>query len=984
MAGVFSIPPGVPFAKTLAELLLREAGDRPEALARVQVFLPTRRACRVLQRAFGDKPRLLPRLMPLGDVEEDDLSLQIFGAGGEYPDIPPGMPSLQRRLLLARMIMGNPAYGHGMDHALGLAQELGRFIDQVTIEGLDFADLYKIVPEEFADHWRITLDFLKIITENWPEILAAHGMIDSAQRRNILLKLLAQHWEQTPPDYPVIAAGSTGSIPATANLLRVIANLPQGRVILPGLDNFMDAQSWGHVAETHPQYGQKHLLEVMNHKREDVGIIAEDSALRLRIMLASEMMRPAQTTEGWKDFAAAKDRTEMLQHLEYYPCQTPQEEAQVVALALREALEVEGKTVAVITPDRALARRVRALCRRWNIEIDDSAGRNLWDSALGAFTLLALRAAETFDPVAILALLRHEYCSLAKSRLDLVAELEKYILRRDEAFAGLDDILGYLDSQGGRYGPLAEFLSQFREAIDPLRYVLQQEKCGFEDLLLAHLATMENLTGAEILWDGEDGESAASFFSELQGYAKDFSGFRASEYGGILDVLMKNVTIRVPYGVHPRVALLGQLEARLNNADLTILCGLNEGTWPQDNGHDPWLSRPMRRSFGLPAAEKSIGLAAHDFVQGFCAPQVIITRALKADGAPTTPARWLQRLDTVLKAGGGNLSELQVRPYLSWAQHMDRPQAEDFAPYSRPEPRPPLVSRPTGISITRVENWVRDPYGVYAADVLRLRKLKPLVQDNDAAFRGTFLHEVLERFTGAYPDHLPPDAEDKMIEIAREHIVRRVPDQAMLRYWWPRFLKIAAWYVQHERDWRRAARFTESEVEGNADIEVDGVPFNLQGKPDRIDKLPDGYAIIDYKSGSQFKKSKLQKGELPQLPLAAMMMARGGFDGRGLRGRDVNSAKKSIPRGPVSYMGYWKMTGGKDAGLEEALESGTAETIEIVEEGFKALVRAYRHQDMPYYSVPNPENAPIYNDYEHLARLKEWAALDDVSDEEAA
>ena len=117
-------------------------------------------------------------------------------------------------------------------------------MDQIYTENLDMADLATLVPENFAEHWQITLQFLEILSEHWPKILAEHHVIDHADRRNRLILALADFWNTHPPIAPIIAAGSPGSLPSTARLLSVISGLPQGRIILPGLDTNCDEESW--------------------------------------------------------------------------------------------------------------------------------------------------------------------------------------------------------------------------------------------------------------------------------------------------------------------------------------------------------------------------------------------------------------------------------------------------------------------------------------------------------------------------------------------------------------------------------------------------------------------------------------------------------------------------------------------------------------------------------------------------------------------
>ena len=987
---IYNIKAGLPFSKILAQHLLHVTADQPELLTQYKVLLPTRRACRILRETFlsinEGKPLLLPQLTPLGDVDEEDLSLMMFGNSQGFLDIPNAIAPLKRQLLLAKLIRSVPGFVQGPDHALALAGALAKFIDQVVVEELSFSELHKIVPDEFASHWQITLNFLKIISENWPAILAEHNVIDVAERRNLLLQALAIHWQETPPDYPVIAAGSTGSIPAAGRLLGVISQMPTGQVVLPGLDMELDDEAWSHIGESHPQHGFKTLLERIGaHKSdiEDMGGNDQGDVLR-RNRLASEMMLPAQVTVRWKEFAKTHDVAPMLEGLQYFPCNTQQEEAALIALMMRESLQHKTNITALVTPDRALARRVSALCRRWNIEVDDSAGQNLVESRLGKFITLSMQVSQGgFDVIALLSLLKMSYCMFGQDDTrynSILTLLETQFLRQGHLFASYE-MLREKIAQKEECDELLSFVDAFYAALKPLGYYARQSEVqNFSDILKAHikvleaLATTQEKSGAEILWRGDVGQSAALFLTELSGQAEFIDDVTFVEYTKILVALMRSVTVRSAFGVHPRLLILGQLEARLSDADLVILGGLNEGTWPPDAGHDPWMSRPMRNDFGLPGSDQSVGIAAHDFVQGFCANNVVLTRSEKVGGSPTVPARWLDRLDTLLQGCNMQIGDLSNAPYLYWVKAID--DHDSPCSYGRPEPRPPISVRPNGASVTKIDVWMKDPYAIYMYYVLRLRKIRPLVQDNDAALRGTILHEIIERFTALYPLELPDDAEEGLINIARNVLAESMDTPDLMHYWWPRFLKIAAWFVAHEKGWRNDAKFLESEIKGNIDIDVDGQAFNLYGTADRVDRMHGGYALIDYKTGGSFSKKALTDGALPQLPLEALILAQGGFAGKGFKHGSKDEERKSVPRGDSVYLGYWKLTGGTKAGEVQAISGDLDETIDTVLDGLKNLISVFRDLDTPFYAVPNTNNAPRFNDYEHVSRLKEWVALD--------
>ncbi|MCE7886725.1 MAG: double-strand break repair protein AddB [Alphaproteobacteria bacterium PRO2] len=969
-SGIYNIPAGTSFARSLAAQLIQESGSHPEALAAYRIILPTRRAVRVLREAFLDetegKPLLLPQMHALGDIDEEELSLSLLA--DETPtgllDIPPALPPLKRQILLAKTIQKIPDYAKGFDQALLLAAALGRLMDHVYTEGLDLQKLPSLVSaERLAAHWQVTLTFMEILSVRWPDILAAEGAIDGADRRGRLLRALAKRWEKSPPRTPIIAAGTTGTIPATAELLRVIATLPQGRVVLPGLDPDIDPEGWDLLTESHPQHAIKHLLDKLGIDRSKVLPWPNSDAAKQidQSWLAGEIMRPAETTESWANDLPDNKQAQQkinnaLKNINILTCANEREEAAAIALLLRQALETPGRTAALITPRRGLARRVAAACRRWNIALDDSAGRPLSETPAGSYVRLSADAAAAdFSPVALLALLKHPFC-----RADGIQNLD-LALRGPKPIPGIPGLKERADNKIMRI--IEPVLTRFMGGSSP------EKPRQFSKIVKSHIEMLEALAlNPETPWQGEDGEKAAAFFASLLDHAEDFPNMNLPAYANVISALIKDIVVRPAYGAHPRLRILGQLEARMTDADLVIMAGLNEKTWPPEASHDPWMSRPMRDEFGLPPPERQIGLAAHDFVQGFCAPHVVLTRSLRQDGGPTVPARWLQRLDAILDAAAISPDAITASPVIGWANAMD--ETDTVTPVRRPEPRPPVSARPRALSVTRIEKWRQDPYGIYAEYVLRLRKTDPLEKDIDAAERGELLHETMKNFAGKTRESFPENAAAILIETAEEEIARRREDISVWSFWRRRFEKAAHALAQHEQDWRQRAQPTGIEIRGEIPVAAKGGDFLLSARADRIDRLAPGGAIIDYKSGGQFNPGDITGGKMPQLPLEGFILAKGGF--------------KEIGRlEPVSLQ-YWTVTGGAPPVKITRAEQGLKDVIDDAESGLRALISAFDSESTPYYSVPRPGNAPRFSDYGHLARIAEWAALGDDDSEAAA
>ena len=979
MTRVFTIPPGISFVDALAAGLLADHGGDPLGLCRITVLLPTRRAARSLREAFlrlgGGKPMLLPVMRPIGDVDEDDFAFgdSVLDAVEGALDLPPAMPEIERQLLLAELVRKREETAvAGPAQAVRLAAELARLIDQVQTARLTFDPLDGLVDGDLAGHWRQTVEFLSIVTENWPAILADRGRIDPAERRNRLLRALADQWAAAPPEHPVIAAGSTGSIPATADLLAVIAALPEGRVVLPGLDRDLDTQSWRVLGESHPQYGLAQLLDRLEITRDEVrdwpALSGFSQSNVDRARLISEVMRPEATAEAWQDLGHLK--AQAIDGVRVVSCADPQAEAGVIALMLRRSLEAPGRTAALVTADRALARRVRAELARWDIEIDDSAGRPLSDSVPGVFLRLILKAlTEGVAPVPLLALLKHPLAAGGQTSAAFRAQarrVETAALRGPRPAPGFGGLKRAILAAGKK---VPAWLDELAVAAAPLARALASKTVTITELVEAHIALAEHLAaddtepGAARLWTGDAGTASAALMAELAEADDGLAPIAGTDYPPLFDSLLERVTVRPSYGTHPRLAILGPLEARLQHADLLVLGGLNEGSWPAEAAADPWLSRPMRAAFGLPSPERMIGLAAHDFGQALASPKVIVTRAEKVDGTPTVPSRWLTRLDAVLEGAGLAGATVGDAPWAAWQAAMDVPDTPQ-EPLAPPAPRPPVEARPRQLSVTRVEWLMRDPYSIYAQYVLRLNALDPIDAPVTLANYGSYIHQTLDRFVAAHPGALPEDAQARLIETGRAVFAPVAAHPSLWAFWWPRFERIAHWFIEIETARRAAGLTSVTECRGALELDAPAGPFTLTAIADRIDIAPGGgIEIIDYKTGSIPKDAEVAAGFSPQLPLEAAIARAGGFG-------DLADG----PPGSIDALSFWRLTGRGAGGEVHTVGHDAEQLAEEALAGLARLIAVFDNPKTPYLAVPAATEAPRYSDYTHLARVGEWSA----------
>jgi ATP-dependent helicase/nuclease subunit B len=968
-----TIPLGLPFLDALAAWWLSEAGDVPLAAADALFLLPTRRAARGLAEAFlrqsDGRPMLPPRIAAFGSLDETPLAM----AGALT--VPPAVSPARRLAVLSRMILAmNGAHGapREADRAWRLAAELASLLDEASRADVALADrLPEAAGPEWAEHWNVTLEFLKIVTRSWPEVLAAEGLSDVAARQIALLEAQARAWQEAPPGMRVIAAGTTGAIPAVAGLLRVVARMPGGLVVLPGLDLDLDEASWEALDDSHPQASLRVLLQNLDARRGDASVLAPLGAVApaARVEALRLGLLPAPSLHRWQEASPDLGGVKRLEPAD------GQEEALSIALALRDALEVPGARAALVTPDRQLAQRVAAELLRFGVIADDSAGEPLAQTPPAVFLrLLAQAAAEDLRPVALLALLKHPFCAAGFSRLQCLAQtraLERQCLRGPRPGPGIDGLRAHRGD--------ASFLDRLALCLRPLLDVHRQGSVGADVLLGALIEAAEALAGTDegpgsaVLWAGEDGAALALHLSGLGEALAVLPLQRPAVLPGLLDAVLEGVAVRSRRGLrgrdgalHPRVFIWGLLEARLQSAELIVLGGLTEGVWPAATDPGPWMSRAMRKAVGLPSPEEQVGLAAHDFVSAVCgAPSVVLSAPRRRGDAPCVPSRWLVRLNALLDGR----RPLEVHPAVDWARALDRP-AGAPVPVRPPSPSPPVALRPRRLSVTEIETWLRDPYAIYAKHVLGLRKLDPIEQSADAADYGRIVHEGMRRFLDRFGTAWPADALAQLSGDMAGALEAAGMRPALAAWWRPRLQRIAAWVAEAERDRRSRGPLARiaTEVKGDWVFGAPAGPFTLRGRADRIERRHDAsIAILDYKTGTPPSSADVRDGKSPQLPLEAQMVAQGAF------GADLV--------GHVAELTYWHISGGHDAGraapLFRSSEAETQAAIERAAEGLQALVAEFDDAGRAYLSQPSPGAAPRFSDYAQLARVAEWAAADE-------
>jgi ATP-dependent helicase/nuclease subunit B len=1024
---LFTIPAGAPFLEVLAQAMLDgrfgtiHDADDPTAVARATLYLPTRRAARAftacLSQRLGGRPMLLPRIVPLGDVDEAETALIGAGVWGQdwaQERVGPIDP-LARRMVLTTLV---DAWGRTANRshlkldpsepsllpatlaeAYGLAGDLAALLDQLQTESVPIERLSKLDATRFDRIWQLNASFLAILGDVWPKILEERGACDPAAFRNRMLAAERTRLLEGGASGPIIAAGSTGTIPATAELLAAIARLPNGAVVLPGLDLDLDETAWKAIADepapSHPQAALHQLLRTLKAVRADVRPLATpDDERAARAKLLREAMLPASATELWAGLGARLAPSEIeagFNGLRIVEAADEREEALAVAIALRETIEEPGRQAALITPDRGLAERVAVELRRWGVEVDDSAGLPLSRWPAGSLLRLILEAAlAQLTPASLVPLLTHPLCrlGLAAERIKRGASALEIGLWRGEAvgrgLAGLHASLSeWSRLKGERHAPgprrrldgedeaaATQVLNALGAASAPLFEALFLQAPSLAAVAQAARAAVTAFSateaGAALAFTGADGEALAGLFDDLDGAAGDMpEGGRAQDCVAILDGLLAERVVKRAGGGHPRVKIWGLLEARLLEADHVVLGGLNETVWPPETRTDAFINRPMRAELGLSPPERRIGQTAHDFSQAVMAGRATLTRSRKAGEAETIASRFWQRLQAVTPEAVWRAASTEGAKLTDLAAALSA--RAEARPVGRPAPRPLRTLQPTSLSVTDVETLYRDPYQIHARKILRLDALEALIEDPTAADRGNLLHDIVATFAETYPEQLPADAIGQLIAIGEE-CFRRFDDAPEVRaFWRPRFLITAGHFIQWEERRRGALARIGVELGTAASFRLaDGTEFRLSGRADRIEVTREPrLRIIDFKTGAPPSKAQVEKGFAPQLTLEAELAARAGFTG--LAG----------PM-PVEALLYLKLHHdpkgwAKDKPLEfggEALADVAARHLERLLQHLEAL----RSGREAYVSRRAPDYIRYASPYDHLARVKEWSA----------
>ncbi|MEO1537454.1 MAG: double-strand break repair protein AddB [Pseudomonadota bacterium] len=957
---VHGVPPGTDFVRALFDMMQALAKGHPaEFMARIQILVPSRRMQRRLKTLFEERgAHLLPRIGLVTDVSQ-------FVPGAEHGK---AASSLARLLDLKEVVARLVEVDQRLTESdvINLTLSLSQLLDEIESEGVSFDTIEALRPSEHSGHWDRSLGFLKAIRDYADALSETSRSHEAIHRDNVLR--LREHWQTTPPGYPVIVAGSTGSRATTRLLMAAVADLSNGHVVLPGFDFDLPDGVWETLImppglQDHAQYRFAAFLKEIGLDRRSVAVCGR-APHKERNRLVSLALRPAPVTDQWMlEGPLVGDLRTVTSDLSLIEARDAKQEATALAFAIIQELNA-GKTVALIAPDATLARRVTAELSRWNVIPDDSGGMPLSLTPAGRFVRQCAQVAfGQLDPVTLIALLKHPLTHEDAGRGEHMRHTQNLeLFLRKAAVVEVDAaVLKGFAADHDAAGWVAWLTDAVQGMISP-------DLSSLEAVHNHHMKALTHFAGPA----GTDRVFAEDIGAQVQAILAQFAtpGLAAArltprEYSQLLDSMLNADSARKTVMARSDLMIWGTLEARVQGADVVILSGLNEGVWPEQPSADPWLNRQMRREVGLLLPERQIGLAAHDFQQAIGAPKVILSRANRVDGADTVPSRWLSRLVNLLdglKANNGDVTLKTMRDRgniaLKMAIAADRFDGAP-TPHGRPAPIPPIAARPRSFAVTDIQKLIRDPYAIYARKILKLTQLDPLVPKMDARRKGIVFHDILE-------EYLSPKAEftdraacfERLRIIATTFLDAEVSDIATRMAWWSQLADNADWLFESELKRRLEGDPLETETKGR--YQVPGTVFMLTGKADRIDQLKDGRLVVyDYKTGGPPKKTEIVHFDR-QLILEALMAENGAFEG--------------VPPEDVAHVVH---IGVGRTPEERVTELAGVNATSGLAERLATFLSVFLEPDKGFVSRRAMEAMRYSGDYDHLARYGEW---DDASD----
>lgn len=940
MKGLYTNHAGTDILKDCAIKVANFCNHDINKLRDVTILLPTRRAIRIFEEMlleeFKQDTIFLPRLMPVGDVEISDSD--------EEEIIPPLKPiaGIERILSIIPFIEKHDEQQKSYDARWRQAKEILKLIDLLQTEGLTPDALKQLdIKMDMAEHWQKSGGLFVNMANDWLAHLLETNRINKAAARIVHIERLTQQYRDKPPEKPVWFIGSTGSILAVRDLMRAILAMPQGLVLLPGLDKEMPDDAWRDIPPAHPQAILKNTIEFLGF----------DDRRHIQYFTS----RPSGNANTLADYLSnalsphPKTIQKATDNITLVMANNRQEELNTIAhICLEQKQKEPNSKIVIVSNDARMPIKLGGLLNPYGLKIDASMGQKLSDTATGVLVNHVLKLFDHRQSNSILTL-----WTLLKNtnflpewrdgRAKTMTHIEDTLLRdplttpqhyTDVLSMFPNDIKEKISNYNNEYKSLysmPEWANIVRDTLTDLIY----SKSGHSKKIMTQIT------------------DALEQISSIQHHKK----MSYSDFAPIIIDHLNNIAIREnpSKDIRNTIYLLGTLEARLIQSDLTIMANLNEGIWPDAPAPNPYLSRGMRHAVGLPDSERHATLSGHDFWQAFLSGDIIMTSSKRDGDTPALPSRWLLRLESVTPRAEWHamIQRGQQRVDDCHARHF----CNEITPAKPPNPIATIKDAPQSLYVTHVETWRHDPYSFWAKHITNLRKPRDFLSGITAATRGSVWHEIMENFVTNFDPNSNKDTQNTCFDKAVIDTLRakQVPDH-MIRLWQSRLSGQRESIIAIENERRSISKPWKLEEKFEGSINN----ITVKAKADRVD-ITNGRALLlaDYKTGVMPTKTNIYTGYACQLSLLALIMPH-----------------------DVLRLDYIDIKGGSNIPKPVTIEWGGTIASET-EHGFSTWYKLFFEQSEPFVSYADfgKMHMSKATDYLQLARYDEWGAGSDEGED---
>ena len=650
---IFNIPAHYHFFESLYDWLALNFSER---ISDIKIFLPNRRSCRELTELFLQKnPQnsaiILPKIKAISDISYEDFfdflpdknSFEIQATIDELIQAKV-ISDIDYLFFLSKEIQKLSIFGNNLEsnQALNIANHIKNLFDEIEREEINLEKIDEIDDSDLSLHRQVTLEFLQNFHRQIKNSFIKNNIYFTTSYQNLIINKFIEILEEQGAKYPIIMAGSTGSVSFGKKLIKAISAQTNCHIILHGLEENLEER-----AEHHPQFLLNELIKFLQIDKKQIKKIAQEKfklSSQSRSDFISMTMLEAEKTLIWQKDSDLLSGADLAEKFKIIEAKDEFEEAKIIALILSESLD-QNKKSAVITNNQKLGALLKSELNRLALPFNDTRNIGIFDSKLVNFILLILELLESdFSSAALLALLKNPLCFYHQQK-EILQKFEIEVLRQDRISEGLNGIEEKLQSLNNQ--ELSNFFQDFYSKLSHLKQ--HRNNIDIGSYISEIIAVAEKLSAEK--WQSLLAKELAQielfdFFEKLKN-KNDFF-VNSKNILAIFKTLASQISYFEKSNSLAPIQILSTIEARLLNHDLVIIASLNFGDFPAIETEN-WLGKKIRKDLGIDKKLKKIGQNAYDFCNYLANENVVLSRCTTQDNSPTICSPFLLKLETLAK-----------------------------------------------------------------------------------------------------------------------------------------------------------------------------------------------------------------------------------------------------------------------------------------------------------------------------------------------